>query len=255
MVKSSVVRLARVGVAVLVLAAGLGFVASSGVAAQTVADVEARDRLIAEQEALLNVYRCMFGADVEVVPGGCANGTPALPAQQPGQFSGVPDAQDIAIRDQLIANQEALLNVYRCQFDIDTELVPNGCQDSVVESDSADPTAELPNLGPIPHNEFAEEYFGWLSFARECGAVVESCNNPEDTQTLIQGLGNLLGCEIDLNTLRCAGIGDFAMDRLISSRSCPEGWYLDLLIDSRMCWHPSHPDFESMVPRYIYDGM
>ena len=77
----SVGRLARVGVAVLVLAAGLGFAASSGAAAQTVADVEVRDQMIADQDALLNVYRCMFGADVEVVPGGCANGAPGFPAQ------------------------------------------------------------------------------------------------------------------------------------------------------------------------------
>ena len=66
---------------------------------------------------------------------------------------------------------------------------------------------------------------------------------------------NLLGCEIDPDTLRCVGVGIFAMDRIISSHSCPEGWYLDFFIDSRMCWHPSHPDFKSMVNRYIYDGM
>lgn len=36
-------------------------------------------------------------------------------------------AEGIAVRDQLIADQEALLNVYRCMFDIDTEVVPGGC--------------------------------------------------------------------------------------------------------------------------------
>ena len=34
-------------------------------------DIEVRDRMVAVQEALLNAYRCLFGVDVEVVPGGC----------------------------------------------------------------------------------------------------------------------------------------------------------------------------------------
>lgn len=127
--------LARVGLAVVVLAAGLGFVASSGAVAQAVANVEVRDRLIADQEALLNVYRCMFNVDTQVVPGGCSNGAPTLPAKDPAPFSGTPTAQDVAVRDHLIANQESLLNVYRCQFSIDVELVPSGCRDTVTECD------------------------------------------------------------------------------------------------------------------------
>ena len=249
--------LARVGVAALVLAAGLGFVGSAGAAAQTVADAEARDRLIADQEALLNVYRCMFNLDTQVVPGGCLNGSPISPPQGPSQFSGTPTAQDVAIRDQLVADQEALLNVYRCQFSIDTELVPNGCQDGAIDSEPSDPTAEPSNLGPIPPDGLVGEYFGWMDFTVECeySHFRGSCRNPEDTQTLLRGLRELFGCEINPNGLDCVGFGHFAMDRLISSRSCPEGWYLDFLTVSRMCWHPSHPDFEGMVPRYIYDGM
>ena len=38
-------------------------------------------------------------------------------------------SHDIAVRDQLIRQQEDLLNVYRCMFDIDTQLVPGGCAD------------------------------------------------------------------------------------------------------------------------------
>ncbi|MCY3861455.1 MAG: hypothetical protein OXG67_05760 [bacterium] len=40
--------------------------------AQIGQDIAERDRLIAEQESLLNVYRCRFGVDVGVVPGGCS---------------------------------------------------------------------------------------------------------------------------------------------------------------------------------------
>ena len=97
--------------------------------AQTVADIEARDALIANQEALLNVYRCMFDVDTEIVPGGCTGGKPTLPAADPHPFTGTPTDEELTARDNLIGNQEALLNVYRCLFDIDTQIVPGGCVD------------------------------------------------------------------------------------------------------------------------------
>ncbi|MYH95013.1 MAG: hypothetical protein F4129_00755, partial [Acidimicrobiia bacterium] len=56
------------GTAALVLA-GLLSVVGPGVSAQSVGDVEVRDRLIADQENLLNSYRCLFGVDAGVVPG------------------------------------------------------------------------------------------------------------------------------------------------------------------------------------------
>lgn len=44
--------------------------------------VEHRDALIADQESLLNTYRCMFGVDTEIVPGGCVKlGSAALPVE------------------------------------------------------------------------------------------------------------------------------------------------------------------------------
>ena len=97
--------------------------------AQTVADVTARDQLIANQEALLNVYRCRFDIDTEIVPGGCADGGLAQPAAEPSPFTGTPTNADIEARDNLVQAQEALLNTYRCRFDIDTEIVPGGCID------------------------------------------------------------------------------------------------------------------------------
>ena len=98
-----------------------------GAAAQTVGDVEARDQLIANQENLLNTYRCLFGVDTQVVPGGCPNPDKVTPGVSPKN----PTPQDIEVRDGLIQNQEALLNVYRCRFDVDTQIVPGGCIDGV----------------------------------------------------------------------------------------------------------------------------
>ena len=123
-------------VVVALLATFLSPVAS----AQTVADIETRDTLIANQEALLNVYRCMFDVDTEIVPGGCVDGIPTLPAEDPKPFAGTPTAGEQAGRDKLIGNQESLLNVYRCLFDIDTRIVPNGCVDG----------APVPTPSPTP---------------------------------------------------------------------------------------------------------
>lgn len=43
----------------------------------TWAEIAQRDQLILAQESLLNTYRCRFGIDARVVPGGCAGGRPS----------------------------------------------------------------------------------------------------------------------------------------------------------------------------------
>ena len=112
------------GVALAVAVSVLVSVAPASVAAaQSASDVEVRDQLIADQENLLNTYRCLFGVDVDVVPGGCPNPDTVTPGAAPPN----PTQQDLDVRDGLIQSQEALLNVYRCQYDIDTQLVPGGC--------------------------------------------------------------------------------------------------------------------------------
>ena len=107
-------------------AAALALSASSGVSAQSRGEVEDRDKLIADQENLLNTYRCMFGADVDLVPGTCPNPDIVAPGVVPKSLT----RQDLAVRDRLIADQEALLNIYRCTYNIDTELVVKGCDNS-----------------------------------------------------------------------------------------------------------------------------
>ncbi|WP_419926281.1 hypothetical protein [Candidatus Poriferisocius sp.] len=42
--------------------------------------------------------------------------------------AGGPALEDVVVRDRLIADQEALLNVYRCQFNVDTQVAPGGCR-------------------------------------------------------------------------------------------------------------------------------
>lgn len=128
-------RSGAVGV-VLLLASSLG--TAGGASAQelwpSLADVEQRDILVTAQESLLNVYRCKFSIDTVVVPGGCSDGRPASPTIGPRRFAGTPTWQVVEERDALISAQEALLNVYRCMFDIDTSVVPGGCSPEPVDA-------------------------------------------------------------------------------------------------------------------------
>ncbi|MXZ86042.1 MAG: hypothetical protein F4Y28_00035 [Acidimicrobiia bacterium] len=82
---------------------------------------------MAAQESLLNAYRCLFGVDVQVVPGGCDGDRPADGPVQPEAFHGPFAESEIAVRDRLVAAQESLLNAYRCLFGVDVQVVPGGC--------------------------------------------------------------------------------------------------------------------------------
>lgn len=125
--------LAAVAVTVGLLAGGLA--SPAGAQADpwqptTISEIRLRDSLIVNQEALLNVYRCLFDVDTELVPGGCEDGVPRLDPQTPEPFLADPYIRDLRVRDKLVFAQEALLNAYRCMFDIDTQIVPEGCPES-----------------------------------------------------------------------------------------------------------------------------
>lgn len=96
--------------------------------------------------------------------------------------------EDVAVRDDLIAAQETLLNVYRCRFGIDIQEVPGGC------------TNGLPSQG----------------FSRP--AVFEGTPTLHDIRVrdrLIQLQESLL------NTYRCRF--DFEFGTQIDPHGCPEG--------------------------------
>ena len=113
------------------MACSLGtIVGSAGASAQervdsgfTTQDVVDRNELIAAQETLLNVYRCRFNVDTQVVPDGCVDGQPAGGPTEPDPFEGNPTENDITVRDQLIIAQESLLNNYRCLFKSDLRVM------------------------------------------------------------------------------------------------------------------------------------
>ncbi len=110
----------------------------------TTDDVSRRDRLVADQEALLNTYRCMFDVDTTLVPAGCTDARPTSPPPDPAPFTGTPTPDDITTRDHLIENQETLLNTYRCMFHIDTHIVPNNCNPITKDKDTSEQKEDKP---------------------------------------------------------------------------------------------------------------
>ena len=151
--------IALLAAVVAVLAVMLSPVAT----AQTQGDVEVRDQLIANQENLLNTYRCLFGVDVDVVPGGCQNPDVISPGPAPQN----PTQGDIDVRDGLIQDQEALLNVYRCQFDVDTQLVPGGCaSDSGTDNPSTGVGGTAPTVIDVLNTLTVEAEYGGSGYVR-----------------------------------------------------------------------------------------
>ncbi len=62
-----------------------------------------------------------------------------------------PTVAKITERDHLVAAQEALLNAYRCLFEVDTEIVPGGCKDNAPVRPAAQPSGfrETPTTDDI----------------------------------------------------------------------------------------------------------
>ena len=110
------------------------------------AQVAERDTLIAAQENLLNAYRCMFQVDLGAVKGGQCPADEITPGAAPSE----PTAADVEARDNLVAAQENLLNAYRCNHQIDTELVPGGCGG---QTPAPDPQPD-PGTGQTPAAEY-----------------------------------------------------------------------------------------------------
>ena len=166
------------------------------VTSPTRADIEAQDRLIAAQEALLNVYRCMFWVDIRVVTGGCDSAQPNQPATQPSLFAGIPTQQEAITRQQLINAQEILLNTMRCRFGIDTQIVPKGCSNSA-QTQVGLTTIGLPATAPNGRcaNLLADGVYGWERCAWRGCEFNEACN-PQISEKTAQHLINLIWNEV-----------------------------------------------------------
>ena len=164
-------------------------------------DARALAGLAGAQEALLNAYRCMFAVDVEVVPGGCANGAPAAVGLGDPAAGG---SVDVAALRRLVTDQEALLNAYRCMFAVDVEVVPGGCVDGR-------PAA----VGPVAGEEAEDDRgAGDESGGAKGGERVE-CSESEHCLVSFSGRGGKRWCGLrDDQVVICThiqGIGPAAL--------------------------------------------
>ena len=94
--------------------------------------------------------------------------------------------QQLNQRNELIANQEALLNVYRCLFNIDTQIVPDGCTDEKpAEGPDDDMTPEV--LSPWEQLVYGDDPARLIAFADVVRSytlgtdswLVWSCDTPD----------------------------------------------------------------------------
>ena len=122
----------KLSAALLAGATMVGVLYPTTASAQTVHDIEVRDKLIADQQALLDEYRCRFDIDTEAVDGGCTSNRPAIRNRALAPMPESPTTEDIGTRDKKIADLETTLNFYRCMFSIETQEVSGGCADEAV---------------------------------------------------------------------------------------------------------------------------
>lgn len=233
------------------IAASLGLSLSTGVSAQSVSDIELRDQLIANQENLLNSYRCLYNTDTHVVPGGCENVEHVTPGDPPS----APTEADLELRDRLIADQEALLNVYRCQFDVDTQLVPGGCSEASTDENV------------VPWNaDFAANWDLMTHLSDTCTVAGSNkntsfqCDDPADEAEIDRIVRDVYSCEAPYIQdgmslgIRCksGSKGFFAWGNPFNEfrwvtqtpgpgllLACPDRWYSD--DDLQICYGPDHP--------------
>ena len=59
------------------------------------------------------------------IAGGCGPDVPGVLTVQ----TDTAVLEEVVIRDELIAAQQSMLNAFRCQFEYETQLVPDGCID------------------------------------------------------------------------------------------------------------------------------
>ena len=237
----------RVVCVMAVLFAGLAMAGGATAAQEAVSseEIAVRDQLIAAQENLLNAYRCRFSTDTHLVPGGCGDPDTVSPGAAPES----PTQHDIDTRDRLIQSQEALLNAYRCRFDIDTHIVPGGCGDP--DTAPTPQPANPENLGPVaPSGEAWAEYLSIREFARACGYVEgegQCRNHPEDTNEVIRRLSELYDCEWSYRWGGCDGYGGGRMWQLEDELFCQDGWIFWSWISGGnargYCFHPDHPTY------------
>ena len=119
---------------------------------------------------------------------------------------------DIAVRNELIFDQEALLNAYRCRFNIDTHIVPGGCSGGL-------PVEEVPPPGVFPGvpTQHEVDVRDALIFAQELLLNAYRCRFNIDTHVVPGGcpeqLDGTIGADVSSDDAAPAPAGFDTWDR------------------------------------------
>ena len=111
-------------------------------------------------------------------------------------------------------------------------------------AETAEEEAEEVDLVIPPNEPYLSNYLAWNKFSRDCGfwssdigLGFHHCEDPEDTQYVIETSNNMLGCTFDFKAGRCQGYSELQYRLLLNTLACPENWYGA----NSVCYHPDHP--------------
>ncbi len=123
-------------------------------------------------------------------------------------------------------------------------------EEEVTEEEGVIPDPISPNQAWIAHNIEVERIIDESGYYDTANSAYLECDNPEDTDALVQMMSDFLGCEFDNRAGLCKGYSRAAHWELESSLACPDGLLLSngaggiRHIYDMMCSHPDHPDFD-----------
>ncbi len=130
----------------------------------------------------------------------------------------------------------------------DPEEGSNGGTSEPEEEEEVFPEPVALNSSWIAHQEAT------LKLVEECGyydttnSAYKECEDPEDTQKLIQMQSDFCGCEFDKRAGQCRGYSCSAFTDLIHSLMCSDGWIPSIdpekYGNEALCFHPDHPIHE-----------
>ena len=113
-------------------------------------------------------------------------------------------------------------------------------------AETTEEEAEEVDLVIPPNEPYWSNYLAWKKFSGECGFWSSDigygpghCEDPEDTQYVIETSDNMLGCTKDWKKGGCKGYTSPQYWLLLNILACPENWWFA----NSQCYHPDHPEW------------
>ena len=154
---------------------------------------------------------------------------------------------EIETRDTLIGNQEALLNTYRCLFDVDTHIVPGGCAEPGPEEGGPVVAPAYPQDGDMEGDWTYFEFENSAGTGR--GYVVEYTQGWTDSALLAVRCTSWDGIDVVFATSELLHGGDNEAQiqyRVNGGQSVSQTWWSDEELDSIVA-----PNTDSQQSRFL----